>query len=252
MKKCLSPGLVLGFVFLFIAGGCADQPLPIPPGTDLADSAPGSNGTDGSSNGSAAGSTSGMNGGSGGIQEGSMASSGEGTQSGGLGSFLNDPLSGGDASGDGKQSGGMGDFLTGPLTGEGSPSGGLGGAGSGTVASMVPFHTTPNLSDVFFAHDKHDLTEQSKTVLRNNAEWLKSNPDVRVQVQGHCDERGTNNYNLALGQRRAQSTKNYLVSLGVSKKRINAMTYGEEKPFCVASNEGCWSQNRRGHFMVSR
>lgn len=236
MKTYFSPGLILVSIFLLTAGGCADKPLSVPPMA----------GEGGNSGGSiSSGSV------SGGIQERGV---GAGETGGKGGSFAD---GGGPSSGSGNSSGGMGDFHSGPLTGDDTVKGQLGGGSSGgatspQVASLVPFHTNPNLTDIFFAYDRHDLNDESKSVLRKNADWLKSNPNVSIQIQGHCDERGTNNYNLALGQRRAQSAKNFLVSLGVAGKRINAMTYGEEKPFCVARNEDCWSQNRRGHFMATK
>jgi peptidoglycan-associated lipoprotein len=86
-----------------------------------------------------------------------------------------------------------------------------------------------------------------------NAAFLRSNPKLRVEIQGHSDERGTNNYNIALGERRANSTKKYLVAQGVDSNRVNIISYGEEKPFCtVSNNENCWYLNRRAHFRVAR
>ena len=290
MKNFFSSGLALSSIMILMASGCADKPLPIPPGTD-SPSASTEGGISGGSGGQisqetfrdASGSATKS------IQEEAMASSGssaagEGSVSGGLGG-----LAGKGSSSSGSASGNSDDFLSGPLTGDGSVSGGLGkfggSAGSGMaerdsnngsgdsgsppeapsgrntsevgdspgqVASMVPFHTTEHLKDIFFAYDKHDLNDKSKSVLKENASWLKNNPKVKVEIQGHCDERGTNNYNLGLGERRAQSTKNYLVSLGVAQKRILTISYGEEKPFCVQRGENCWWQNRRGHFMISK
>jgi len=88
--------------------------------------------------------------------------------------------------------------------------------------------------------------------LRRNASFLKANTSAVVEIQGHCDERGTNNYNVALGERRAHSTKMYLVSQGVSARRIHTISYGEERPFCFDSNAACWQKNRRAHFRVSK
>ena len=119
-------------------------------------------------------------------------------------------------------------------------------------ARLHPFHATDDLKDIHFNFDQYDLDSNSKKVLEQNATYLKSNPDIRVEIQGHCDERGTNNYNIALGQRRAHSTKKYLVAQGVNSHQVNVISYGEEKPFCSDSNENCWHQNRRAHFLVAK
>ena len=109
-----------------------------------------------------------------------------------------------------------------------------------------------SLKDIFFEFDKYDLDSDSRRILQGNAEFLKSNQDLHVEIQGHSDERGTNNYNIALGERRAHSTKKYLVSQGVDSSSVHVISYGEEKPFCFESNETCWQQNRRAHFMLSK
>ncbi|MFQ5671984.1 MAG: peptidoglycan-associated lipoprotein Pal [Nitrospinales bacterium] len=119
------------------------------------------------------------------------------------------------------------------------------------MSKMLPFRSTRALDDVHFQFDKYDLDATSKAILQKNAQWLKQHPGVKLEIQGHTDERGTNNYNLGLGERRAQSVKNYLLALGIDKSRLFAISYGEEKPFCLESKENCWWQNRRGHFMVS-
>ena len=119
-------------------------------------------------------------------------------------------------------------------------------------ARLHSFHATDDLKDIHFNFDQYDLDSNSKKVLEQNATYLKSNPGIRVEIQGHCDERGTNNYNIALGQRRAHSTKKYLVAQGVNSHRVNIISYGEEKPFCSDSNENCWHQNRRAHFLVAK
>lgn len=118
-------------------------------------------------------------------------------------------------------------------------------------ARLYSFRPTSELQDIHFRFDKYDLDSRSKGVLKQNADFLKQHPSVKVEIQGHCDERGTNNYNLALGQRRAASTKRYLASLGITENRLHVISYGEEKPFCGETNEGCWSRNRRAHFMVA-
>jgi peptidoglycan-associated lipoprotein len=117
---------------------------------------------------------------------------------------------------------------------------------------LQPYHATAELKDIHFNFDQYDLDSNTKKVLEENAAYLKSNPDMRIQIQGHCDERGTNNYNIALGERRAQSTKKYLMGQGIDSSRMNVISYGEEKPFCSNSNEKCWYQNRRAHFMLAK
>ena len=119
-------------------------------------------------------------------------------------------------------------------------------------ARLHSFHATGDLKDIHFNFDQYGLDSNSKKVLEQNATYLKSNPGIRVEIQGHCDERGTNNYNIALGQRRAHSTKKYLVAQGVNSHQVNVISYGEEKPFCSDSNENCWYQNRRAHFLVAK
>jgi len=181
--------------------------------------------------------------------------SGSGSLSGGLGGLA--PGAGGKSD---LGSGGFNEFSgSGPTVGEGSRAGGLGkfapGAGQAgnlDVARMIPFVETADLTDVHFKFDRFDLDPHSKNILAKNAQWLKSHPDVKVEIQGHCDERGTNNYNLGLGERRALSTKKYLMALGISQDRLFTISYGEERPFCTEHNENCWWQNRRGHFLVSK
>ena len=143
----------------------------------------------------------------------------------------------------------------------GSGSSGSGSSGSGSSGSMdsgiqesrlQSFQASSDLNDIHFEFDQYDLDNNSKAVLKENADYLKHNPSLHVEVQGHCDERGTNNYNIALGERRAHSTKKYLISQGVDSRRVHVISLGEEKPFCFDSNEACWHQNRRAHFMVSK
>jgi peptidoglycan-associated lipoprotein len=117
---------------------------------------------------------------------------------------------------------------------------------------LQTYRATAELKDIHFNFDQYDLDSNSKKVLEENATYLKSHQNMKVEIQGHCDERGTNNYNIALGERRAQSTKNYLVTQGVDSSRVSIISYGEEKPFCSDSNENCWHQNRRAHFMVAK
>ncbi len=119
-------------------------------------------------------------------------------------------------------------------------------------ARVLPdFKDERQLQDIHFDYDRDNLDSQTKSILRANAEWLKKNPNARVEIQGHADERGTNNYNLGLGERRALQTKKYMVTLGVDESRLYTISYGEEKPFCFDSNENCWWENRRAHFTVA-
>jgi len=129
----------------------------------------------------------------------------------------------------------------------------LGGSGSGGMdeARRQDFKSTDNLKDIYFRFDQYDLDGQSRDTLRQNARYLQANSGAMIEIQGHCDERGTNNYNIALGERRAHSTKMYLVSQGVSARRIHVISYGEERPFCFDSNDACWLKNRRAHFRIS-
>ena len=107
------------------------------------------------------------------------------------------------------------------------------------------------LGDVFFALDESDLTEQSRGTLGKDLEWLKKWTSTKIMVEGHADSRGTNEYNLALGERRADAVRDYLVSLGVPTDRITIVSKGEEQPFCSEESESCWQQNRRGHFIIT-
>jgi len=106
------------------------------------------------------------------------------------------------------------------------------------------------VGDIFFAFDVYALSPEARKILANNAEILRGASGVKILVEGHCDERGTREYNLALGERRANSVKKYLVSLGISGSRIQTVSYGEDRPFKMGSNESAWKQNRRAHFVV--
>ncbi len=106
------------------------------------------------------------------------------------------------------------------------------------------------LGDVYFAFDMYSLSAEARATLADNADILLANPGTMITIEGHCDERGTEEYNLGLGERRASSAKNYLVSLGVSASRIKTISYGEERPFQWGHNEDAWSQNRLAHSVV--
>lgn len=103
--------------------------------------------------------------------------------------------------------------------------------------------------DAYFDYDKADLRADAREALSKTADFLKRYPQFKVAIEGHCDERGSTEYNLSLGDRRANAVKQYLTSFGVSADRLSTVSYGKEKPFCMQSNETCWQQNRRGHFV---
>jgi peptidoglycan-associated lipoprotein len=105
------------------------------------------------------------------------------------------------------------------------------------------------LKDVYFDFDRADLRPDARETLKANAEWLMKNPSVTVQIEGHCDERGTAEYNIALGARRAQAAKDYLVTLGIPERRMSTISYGQELPVCTEHNEGCWQKNRHDRFI---
>jgi len=106
--------------------------------------------------------------------------------------------------------------------------------------------------DAFFDYDKADIRPDAQQALQQTANFLKGYPNARVTIEGHCDERGSTEYNLALGQRRADAVKNYLVSLGIPTANLTTTSWGKEKPFCTASTEACWQENRRGHFVPTK
>ena len=108
---------------------------------------------------------------------------------------------------------------------------------------------TGPLHDIHFDYDSFELDETARQTLQENAQWLKDNPNVRVEVEGHRDDRGTVEYNLALGAKRAAAAKNYLIALGISRDRITTISYGEELPICQEETEECWARNRRDHFV---
>ncbi|MEO5335651.1 MAG: peptidoglycan-associated lipoprotein Pal [Magnetospirillum sp. WYHS-4] len=137
----------------------------------------------------------------------------------------------------------------------GATTGGAGagaGAGAGSTAAKAPaensvaYFQTQVGDRVFFDYDKFSLKADARATLEKQAAWLKKFPAVTLSVEGHCDERGTREYNLALGERRANAARDYLVSLGVSKDRVKTISYGKERPVAMGSNEAAWAQNRRG------
>jgi peptidoglycan-associated lipoprotein len=134
--------------------------------------------------------------------------------------------------------------------GAGAPGGSLAlaqqgkyGAEGGAGSDSGPLH------DIHFNYDSFDLDESARQTLQQDADWLKDHPETRVEVEGHCDNRGTVEYNLALGAKRAAAAKSYLIALGVGRDRLTTISYGEELPLCQEETESCWSQNRRAHLV---
>ena len=135
--------------------------------------------------------------------------------------------------------------------------GGAGGAGAtGTTIPSLPspkeFVESAALRDVYFDFDRYEIRAGDKGTLDENAKWLKTNQGALLLIEGHADERGTNEYNLALGERRAKATRDYLVSVGIDAGRITVISYGEERPTCTDKTEACWAKNRRAHFLVKQ
>jgi peptidoglycan-associated lipoprotein len=156
-----------------------------------------------------------------------------------------------------------------PSNSEFSSSGGTEGLGSGGIqdrnlASRDPGERTRSrleseasgrgsggpLSDIYFDYDAFDLSTEARNTLQSHADWLRNNSGTKVEIEGHCDERGTVEYNLALGAKRAKATRDYLVNLGVDANQLSTISYGEELPACRESTESCWQQNRRAHFLL--
>ncbi|MBI4012352.1 MAG: peptidoglycan-associated lipoprotein Pal [Candidatus Rokubacteria bacterium] len=127
-------------------------------------------------------------------------------------------------------------------------------AGAGTTLPALPspreYVENPSLSEIHFDFDRYGIRRQDKDLLGRNAEWLKAHTAALLLIEGHADERGTSEYNLALGERRAKAARDYLAGLGVDGGRITIISYGEERPVCTDRNESCWANNRRAHFLV--
>lgn len=122
--------------------------------------------------------------------------------------------------------------------------------GAATTPPPSEFTATERLKDIHFDFDKYDIRPEDAKILDANAAWLKSRPDDVLLVEGHCDERGTVEYNLALGERRAKAAMSYLVAQGVQARRITLISYGKERPACTEHTETCWAKNRRSHFLL--
>jgi peptidoglycan-associated lipoprotein len=117
--------------------------------------------------------------------------------------------------------------------------------------SLDQLNAEKPLNDVYFELDESTIRDEARASLQKDADWLKKWTSTQVTVEGHCDSRGSSEYNLALGSRRADSVKDYLVSLGVPTGRLSVVSKGKEQPFCTEEGESCWQQNRRGHFIIS-
>jgi len=129
---------------------------------------------------------------------------------------------------------------------------GEGAEGSDLAGSALGSGEGSPLADVHFEYDSVALTDEARATLEKHALWLQGRRDVRVTVEGHCDERGTVEYNLALGEQRARATREYLVSLGVAAERLRVVSFGKERPVELGRDEAAWARNRRAHFAVSR
>ena len=152
----------------------------------------------------------------------------------------------------------------GGVSGISGGSGGSGGSGSGVSRAgrsgsgmserppVKEFHPATEMVDVHFDFDRYDLRAQDKPSLDSNAEWLRTNKNYLVLIEGHTDERGTAEYNVSLGERRAKVAQNYLVSHGIDARRISIISYGEHRQQCTDSTEECWAKNRRAHFRIKR
>ncbi len=121
-----------------------------------------------------------------------------------------------------------------------------------TDGTGVNTEANSNLKRIHFDFDKYSIRTDAVPAMKDNAKWLQENQNVNVVVEGHCDERGTNEYNMALGERRANAAKNYLVNLGVATGRVSTVSFGEEKPASSGHDEGAWSENRRAEFVTRK
>ena len=131
------------------------------------------------------------------------------------------------------------------------PGPGMGaGAGMNDRPDRKDYVPVAAMPDVHFTFDQYTLRPEAKRVLDQSAAWLKSRPQALLMIEGHCDERGTSEYNFALGERRAKASMDYLVGRGVDARRIQVVSMGEEHPTCQSATEACWAKNRRAHFLV--
>jgi len=150
-----------------------------------------------------------------------------------------------------------------PGAGEGGPGSnpaglgqeGMGGAGGSSLSRFQKGQLGSGeqgpLSDIHFDYNDYTVRQQDSEILHNNADWMQKNPNRRVQIEGHCDDRGSEEYNIALGAKRAQAAKEYLQTLGIAGDRMSTISYGKELPLCTEHTEDCWTENRRDHFAVT-
>jgi peptidoglycan-associated lipoprotein len=148
-----------------------------------------------------------------------------------------------------------------PAAAAGKGAGGLGEQGLGGKSSLEQFQKGTlgaagseggPLTDIHFDYNDFTIRPQDGEILKTDASWLSSHPNARVQIEGHCDERGSEEYNIALGAKRAQAAKDYLITLGIGGGRLSTISYGKELPLCTDHNEKRWARNRRDHFVVSQ
>lgn len=146
-------------------------------------------------------------------------------------------------------------------TGQGATQPGMGqkgiGSGGGTSLSQFQKGTLGHggqgpLSDIHFDFNDYSIRAQDGQILQSNADWLSKHPNTRVQIEGNCDNRGSEEYNLALGAKRAQAAKDYLETLGIAGDRMSTISYGKELPLCTENTDECWAENRRDHFVVGQ
>lgn len=145
---------------------------------------------------------------------------------------------------------GVGDEDLGPTEGRGAldeQALGEGEAGAAAGPGAMTRERFVN-EDIFFEFDSSALTPEAEAILGEKAQWMRANPGLTVVIEGHCDSRGTNEYNIALGERRAESVKNYMMSLGIGGERMRTISYGEERPLAAGDDEAAWASNRRAHF----
>jgi peptidoglycan-associated lipoprotein len=150
-----------------------------------------------------------------------------------------------------------------PGAGEGGPGSnpggvgqeGMGGAGGSSLSQFQKGQLGSGeqgpLSDIHFDYNDYTVRQQDSEILHSNADWLQKNPNRHVQIEGHCDERGSEEYNIALGAKRAQAAKEYLQTLGIAGDRMSTISYGKELPLCTEHTEDCWAENRRDHFAAT-
>jgi peptidoglycan-associated lipoprotein len=159
----------------------------------------------------------------------------------------------------GRSSGELSGFSQNPSEERLQPGGGIASVSSAGMSERQRAELTKEekaaieagLQDVFFSYDQWIISDSGMNSLNRDAEWLKAHPGAVMKVEGHCDERGTADYNVVLGEKRAKAARSYLVEMGVSSKQLAIVSYGKERPFCAEHDEACYQQNRRGHMLLS-